>query len=94
GPVAGEFVQHGSGPSERAADGPYAAARARFQATQEGGYVGAQTPAEIAEVLVQVAQADAPVFRYQTSEGISKLVGVKLKDLTGERVTGLTSRWI
>lgn len=94
GPVLGEFVQHGSAGSERAADGPYAAARARFQRIQEGGYEGAQTPAEIAQVLVHVARAEAPVFRYQTSESVSKLVGVKLKDLTGERLTGLTAKWI
>lgn len=94
GPVLGQFVQHGAAPSERAAGGPYAAARARFQAVQEGGYAGAQTPTEIAEVLVQVARAEVPVFRHQTSEGVSKLVGVKLKDLTGERLTGLTARWV
>jgi len=94
GPVLGEFVQHGSGPSERAPDGPYAAARARFQAIQEGGYQTAQPTQEVAAVIVQAATDELPVFRYQTSEGISKLVGVKLKDLTGERVTGLTAKWI
>ena len=94
GPVLGQFVQHGNAPSERAADGPYAASRARFQVIQEGGYQAAQPAQEIAAVLVEVATAETPVFRYQTSESVSKLVGVKLKDLTGERLTGLTARWV
>ena len=34
------------------------------------------------------------MFRYQTSDEVTKLVAVKLTDLTGERVTGLTARWI
>ncbi|CAB4811570.1 unannotated protein [freshwater metagenome] len=61
---------------------------------QEGGYQAAQPAQEIAAVLVEVATAETPVFRYQTSESVSKLVGVKLKDLTGERLTGLTARWV
>lgn len=94
GPVAGEFaVKHGPPPG-REIDGPYAAARARFQAVQDGGYAAAQTNAEIATVLWQIASAEHPWFRYQTSDLVARVVGVKLKDLTGERVTGMTSGWI
>ena len=93
GPVTGDFVTRQHAPAARSADGPYAAAQARFQAVQDAGYRTAQSNEEIAAVLWRVANVDAPVFRYQTSEEVSKLVGLKLKDVTGERVTGLTKHW-
>ena len=94
GPVTGEFVTKSFGPTGVVAGDPYAAMKAKFKAIQDGGYETAQTNEEIAEVIWQVAQAEAPVLRYQTSESVAKLLGVKLKDLTGERITGLTARWI
>jgi NAD(P)-dependent dehydrogenase (short-subunit alcohol dehydrogenase family) len=94
GPVSGDFA-HKYGPGGgRPAEGPYAASRARFQVVQDGGYAAAQTNAEIAEILWQVAEAEAPLLRYQTSEMVSKMLGLKLKDMSGERVIGMTSRWI
>jgi NAD(P)-dependent dehydrogenase (short-subunit alcohol dehydrogenase family) len=92
GPVAGEFQNRYAG-SGRDPSGPYAAARDRFRVVQDGGYAAAQTPAQIAAFLLQVATTEAPVLRYQTSEAVTKLVALKLKDLTGERITGLTARW-
>jgi NAD(P)-dependent dehydrogenase (short-subunit alcohol dehydrogenase family) len=94
GPVQGEFVTNSSGPTGGVVGDPYGPLREAFTATQAGGYESAQTNPEIAQVIWQVATADAPVLRYQTSESVAKLVGVKLKDLTGERLTGLTARWI
>jgi NAD(P)-dependent dehydrogenase (short-subunit alcohol dehydrogenase family) len=93
GPVTGDFA-HKYGPGDRAADGPYAEARARFQVVQDGGYAAAQTNEEIAEILWNIATSDTPLLRYQTSEAVSKLLGIKLKDMSGERVTGLTGRWV
>jgi NAD(P)-dependent dehydrogenase (short-subunit alcohol dehydrogenase family) len=94
GPVTGEFVTKSSGPSGVVAGDPYAAMKSTFKAIQEGGYDTAQSNEDIAEVIWQVATAEAPVLRYQTSESVAKLVGVKLKDLSGERITGVTARWI
>ncbi len=94
GPVQGEFVTNSSGPTGGVVGDPYGPLREAFTATQAGGYETAQTNPEIAAVIWQVATADTPVLRYQTSESVAKLVGVKLKDLTGERLTGLTARWI
>ena len=94
GPVIGTFATASGPPAGRTAEGPYIAARARFQTVQDAGYESAQTNEDIARVLWRVATDEAPVLRYQTSDGVAKLVGVKLKDTTGERVTGLTARWI
>ncbi|MGD9701037.1 MAG: SDR family oxidoreductase [Acidimicrobiia bacterium] len=94
GPVSGDFAHKHGPPVSRTEDGPYAAARAAFQRVQDGGYDTAQTSEEIAAVLWQVACADEPVLRYQTSDDVAKIVGLKVKDVTGERVTGLTARWI
>lgn len=94
GPVAGEFVSKSGGAGERDAGGPYAAARARFQEVQDGGYEMAQSALEVGRVLWDVAAAPSPHLRYQTSDAISRLAGIKLKDLTGERVVGLTRTWI
>ena len=93
GPVSGEFVQKSGGVGDRS-DGPYAAMRERFELVQHNGYDMAQTPPDIAAVLWRVATAESPDLRCQTSDGISRLAGIKLKDLTGNRVTGLTRSWI
>ena len=94
GPVGVEFAQRYGPPASRSINSPYAAARARFQAVQDGGYANAQTNEEIAAILWDVATAESPSLRYQSSEMVSKVVGMKFKDMTGERITGLTARWI
>lgn len=94
GPVAGEFNHRSAPPASRTSDGPYVEARAKFQAVQDAGFANAQTNEEIAAILWDVANAPDPVLRYQTSNDVTKLVAQKLKDLSGERVTGLTRRWV
>ncbi len=94
GPVTGEFATNSTRPSTTVEGAPYAAMRAVFAGVQAGGYETAQTNEDVAEVIWQVANAERPVLRYQTSESVAKLVGVKLKDLSGERLTAVTSRWI
>ena len=49
---------------------------------------------EVADVIVEVAASDHPVLRYQTSEIGQRLIGRKLKDMNGQRVTDLTSGWV
>ncbi|MFM2073329.1 MAG: hypothetical protein RLZZ623_3593 [Actinomycetota bacterium] len=93
GPVAGDFA-HKHGPPAGRNVGPYAESRARFQVVQDGGYAVAQTNQEIAALLADVAEAETPMLRYQTSEMVSKMLGLKIKDMSGERVIGMTSRWI
>lgn len=94
GPVAGDFADKYAPGQGRDGDSAYAESYARFKQVQAGGFATAQTNDEIAAFLWQVAGSETPVLRYQTSELVEKLVGLKLKDMTGERITGLTARWV
>jgi NAD(P)-dependent dehydrogenase (short-subunit alcohol dehydrogenase family) len=94
GPVVGTFSEKLAEPPSRAIDGAYAAQRARFRAFQVEADSGAQSAAEVANVLVQVAASERPLLRYQTSDMVQRLIGRKIKDMTGERVTDLTTRWV
>ena len=94
GPVASEFHHKLLPPPSRVIDGAYAQSRARFRAFQDVTDAAAQSNAEVADVLVQVAGADHPVLRYQTSEMVQRLIGRKLKDMSGQRVTDLTAGWV
>jgi NAD(P)-dependent dehydrogenase (short-subunit alcohol dehydrogenase family) len=97
GPVDNGFMNRHHAPdgaSDVGQDARYSALRARYRATQAGGYTMAQTDDEIAAVVYDVATADRPVLRYQTSELVLKMVANKLKDLTGERVTRSTRAWV
>lgn len=94
GPVAGDFAHRAAAPASRTGDGPYVEARAKFQAVQDAGFANAQTNEEIAASLWEVATAPDPVLRYQTSNDVTKLIALKVKDLTGERITGRTGRWL
>jgi NAD(P)-dependent dehydrogenase (short-subunit alcohol dehydrogenase family) len=94
GPVAGVFVEKSRGPHPNPGDGPYTVPRGRFEAVQTGAFDAAQSNEEIAEMLWDVATSAEPQLRYQTSELVQRMVGQKLKDLTGERLLRMTSRWV
>ncbi len=98
GPVAGAFVDNSRGASAflagSVADDPYSALRQRFQVVQRAGYAQAQTNEEIAAALWEVASAQQPALRYQTSEMVAKMVARKLNDVDGQRVLSMTRRWL
>ncbi|MGD9793263.1 MAG: SDR family oxidoreductase [Acidimicrobiia bacterium] len=94
GPVTTEFVANSSTAAAKGIAGPYADVRSAFARIQAGAYVGAPQSDEIAAQIVAVADDPSPKLRYQTSEAITKLVALKLKDVTGERVTSMTSKWL
>jgi NAD(P)-dependent dehydrogenase (short-subunit alcohol dehydrogenase family) len=94
GPVTGEFRERSGGVDGRNGSGPFADLHRRFLEVADAGYETAQTPDEVAAVILEAADAEVPKLRYQTSEAIERLVGVKLADLSGERVTRLTRRWL
>jgi hypothetical protein len=94
GPVAGVFVEKSRAPHPNAGDSPYALPRSRFEAVQTGAFDAAQTNEEIAEMLWDVATSEQPALRAQTSELVQRMVGQKLKDLSGERLLKMTSRWV
>lgn len=94
GPVVSSFAGKLAAPNARIDPGVYAASRQRFHEQQAISDAGAQSSADIAEMIVRVAGERRPVLRYQTSEMVQRLVGLKLNDMTGERITTLTSRWV
>lgn len=94
GPVATDFVDKSRGPADANQDQIYTAEREGWRAIQDDGFRNAQTAEEVAQQILDIATTDAPHLRYQTSEGIMKLTALKLKDLTGDRITSLTRTWI
>ncbi len=54
----------------------------------------AQSSADAAAALVGTLATERPAFQVQTSEAAAALVGVKLADLDGGRVTAMTASWI
>ncbi|WP_260634769.1 SDR family oxidoreductase [Streptomyces angustmyceticus] len=97
GAVATEFVNNIGLDlaGEVAAAGPYAdALRAYLDRTVAQFGNGAQTPAEAAGAVLEALTADRPAFRLQTSDWARDFTGVKLADLDGSAVLGLTGGWV
>jgi NAD(P)-dependent dehydrogenase (short-subunit alcohol dehydrogenase family) len=94
GAVTGEFRAHAGGVHAVDADSPFAAMRTSYETLMEGAAAGAVHPDEIAAAIVAVANDPSPVPRVQVPESTARLIGVKLKDLTGERVVGITAKWL
>jgi NAD(P)-dependent dehydrogenase (short-subunit alcohol dehydrogenase family) len=93
GPVSGDFATTHAHPG-RGDDSPYASARASLQAIQDRGFASADSPAQIADLLWEVANAERPLLRYQSSEMVARMIGKKLKDLDGERLGAMTAGWV
>jgi NAD(P)-dependent dehydrogenase (short-subunit alcohol dehydrogenase family) len=94
GPVTGNFQQRSLGVQDRPASSPFLPLWQQFSAIAERGYEGAQTPQEIADAIVAVACDPAPALRYQSSPSVKRLLGLKLADVSGERITGMTRSWL
>ncbi len=96
GAVASEFVANVGVDADRmaAAAGPYAPALAAYLQRTAGAFASAQSPTEVAAVIVDALTAEDPPFRIQTSDGARAFVGAKLADIDGARVIGLTSQWV
>jgi NAD(P)-dependent dehydrogenase (short-subunit alcohol dehydrogenase family) len=103
GPVATEFRAHSwrgpagsdsSGDSGDSADEELAELKSRYLAVTSAGFQRAQSPEDVAAVIVGVTREEAPVLRYQSSNFMRRVIGRKLNDLTGEAVIGLTSAWL
>jgi NAD(P)-dependent dehydrogenase (short-subunit alcohol dehydrogenase family) len=94
GPVATEFHLKSYGIDRGEENGPYDELRRRHASVMAAGESRRQSVDEAARVVVDVAGADHPRLRYQTSSFTSRLVGIKLADLDGSLVTGFTSGWL
>lgn len=94
GAVIGEFAAHGAGVRDVDHDSPYASMHHAYDTMMSGAYDDAPRPAEIAAAIVAAADEPTPSPRIQVPESTARLIGVKLKDLSGERVVGITSKWL
>lgn len=99
-----EFVtnafQHGSAGADAARSTPaasptYAATFSAYRGWVETGAVeGAQTAAEVAEVVVRALTEERPAFRIQTSEYATGYVARKLADPDGTAMQQLVRSWL
>ncbi|MEU2155182.1 SDR family oxidoreductase [Streptomyces sp. NPDC019396] len=97
GAVATEFVNNLGIDLEAviAEAGVYAPALQAYIARTTSQFLnGAQTPAQVAESVMEALTADSPAFRIQTSDWARGFTGTKIADLDGSAVLGLTSAWI
>ena len=94
--VASEFVTNvGIDPTAMVAGaGPYAAALRAYIARTRAAFSAAQTPADAAAKIIEALTVKSPVFRIQTSDRARQFVGVKLADLDGSAVVGMTKTWV
>lgn len=71
-------------------EGAYDAMRAAYLAAATQAYAQfSQTGAEIAQLIVDVAQAQSPHLRYPSSEGVRAVLAHKYTDLDGDKVRAL-----
>jgi len=78
-----------------ASSGPYTEAFLAYRDFVASGAVdGAQTSAEVAEVIVSALLAERPAFRIATSPTAERYVAVKLADVDGSVVQARTRSWV
>ena len=97
GPVATEFVATAGrtvGGWVADPEDPYAELFASYLSRTGDTFAAAQTPEDVARVVVAIAEDPAPRFRYQTSDAATAFVAPKLADLDGEAVVSMTGHWI
>jgi NAD(P)-dependent dehydrogenase (short-subunit alcohol dehydrogenase family) len=97
GAVATEFVANtGADPAAMlAAAGPYAPAlQAYIKRTLATFGTAAQTPDDVAEVVLATLTEEHPPFRRQTSPIAAQFVGAKLADRDGAAIQALTGGWL
>jgi NAD(P)-dependent dehydrogenase (short-subunit alcohol dehydrogenase family) len=75
--------------------GPYAEVlRPYLDWVAAGGWPGAQTAREVAEVVLAALTAPEPAFRIMTSEWAREYAAVKLADPDGSVVQAMTRSWL
>ncbi|GHF88449.1 short-chain dehydrogenase/reductase [Kitasatospora xanthocidica] len=95
GAVASEFVANVGLPDDALEQaGPYAPALAAYLERTRGAFANAQSPQDVAGLIVDGLTAEHPAFRLLTSEAARAFAGAKLKDLDGSAVQTLTGAWV
>lgn len=100
GAVNSEFIANAGldVPAMISGAGPYAPALSayftRITAMFESGATNAQTPLDVATVVVDALRSPDLPFRIQTSRWAEDFVGLSLADRDGSRVLGATGGWV
>lgn len=99
GPVMTEFVANSDADREAlvtGADEVYLPAIDSYLARTRQAFApgNAQTPDDVAAIILSTLTADDPAFRVQTSAAATAFTAIKLKDLDGSAVTDLTAGWV
>lgn len=98
GAVATEFVANVQAdrdiPAMLGAAGEYRPVIESYIARTTNAFAGAQSAHDCATAVIEVLDAAAPRFRYQTSANAAQFVAVKLADTDGSAVQTLTSSWL
>ncbi|MCS3443122.1 SDR family NAD(P)-dependent oxidoreductase [Microbacterium phyllosphaerae] len=99
GPVMTEFVANSDADREAlvtGADDVYLPAIESYLARTRQAFApgNAQTADDVASVILSTLTADDPAFRVQTSAAATGFTAIKLADLDGSAVTGLTAGWV
>ena len=96
GAVQSSFVANAGVDREAMVDrsGPYAAALRAYLVRTEAAFANAQSAAEVGDIVVNALNIENPVFRLQTSAGAQAFAGLKLADLDGSVVQGVTASWV
>ncbi|SDX68905.1 Short-chain dehydrogenase [Amycolatopsis xylanica] len=96
GAVATEFVNNVGLDLETAiaAAGPYGDQFRNYVSRTMQSFSAAQTPDEVAEVILKAMTDESPAFRIQTSQWAEGFTGLKLADQDGSAVQKLTGGWV
>jgi NAD(P)-dependent dehydrogenase (short-subunit alcohol dehydrogenase family) len=92
GPVTTPF--HDSSERIDSSDAEIVRLKARYHEVVGPGVSRGQAPAEVAAVILKVADDPSPSLRYQTSRFTVRLIERKIADLSGDQITAMTSPWL
>ncbi|MGH3689600.1 MAG: SDR family NAD(P)-dependent oxidoreductase [Microbacterium sp.] len=89
--VASAFVENAVRPES---GGPYGALLDAYFARTAGAFANAQSAESAGAVIAAAVLSDEYRFRWQSSEGATRFVGVSLADTDGSGVLSFTRPWI
>jgi short-subunit dehydrogenase len=95
GPVRTAFLRNAGGRTGHVlADDPYGALLGAYNTTMAGLLDAGESVTDVAELIVQIARADRPHFRYQSSPNATAIAARKVVDPTGDAVVAATSAFM
>ncbi len=87
GPVITDFLERSLKYGTRLGqNSPYNDMREASKKAMDERFKNAQDPSEVAQVIKIAIETENPHFRYQTREDGKEIVGLKLKDITGNTI--------